>query len=209
MRFFFYSYAGKINLCRGGTALEEKTLKSIRIYDGQIISLRVDEVICTNGRRAKREIVEHRGAVAVIPVNNQEEILLVQQFRKPVEKYLWEIPAGKLEAGEDPLDCARRELLEETGLKAKELKFLTKFFTSPGFSNELVYLYLARVQGREGQPLDQEEITGLKWVSWERLQEMISSGNLMDGKTLLAVSYVLSLSDPLASKKEGFVSGSR
>ncbi|HHX50240.1 MAG TPA: NUDIX hydrolase [Clostridia bacterium] len=187
--------------------MEEKTLQSTRIYEGKILNLRVDEVSCSSGKRARREIVEHRGAVAVIPFNNQGEILLVQQFRKPVEEYLWEIPAGKLEAGENPRQCATRELLEETGLKAKKLEFLAKFFTSPGFSNEVVHLYLTLVQGEKVQPRDQEEITGTKWVSLEKAWEMIRSGSLVDGKTLLAISYILSLPSLPGSSREGFISG--
>ncbi|WP_034429000.1 NUDIX hydrolase, partial [Caldisalinibacter kiritimatiensis] len=119
---------------------EEKTMKSEKIYEGKILNLRIDTVELPDKKYTKREIVEHPRAVAIVPITAKGEIILVKQYRKPVEKELLEIPAGKLEVGEEPKTCAIRELKEETGVTANKLTYLFEFFTSPGFSNEKMYL---------------------------------------------------------------------
>ena len=122
----------------------ETTLNSKNIFSGRFIKLRLDEVILPNGRKSTREIVEHPGAIAVVAVNGDNDIFMVRQYRKPIEKELLEIPAGKLEKGESKEMCAKRELMEETGYYPHDIKYITSFYSSPGFSNEIIYLFLAR-----------------------------------------------------------------
>ena len=119
--------------------VEEKTISSDRIYTGKVISLKVDTVEIENKGYQKREIVEHQGAVAIVALTDDDKVVLIKQFRKPIEQVIWEIPAGKLEIGENPKDCAIRELKEETGYSAKNIKLIHKFFTSAGFSNQKIY----------------------------------------------------------------------
>src|SRR5262245_44718367 len=123
--------------------LIETVIDSQEIYSGKIVHLRVDTVRLPNGHESKREIVGHRGAVCVVPVQADGTILLVRQFRLAAGKVLLEIPAGTLEAGEDPADCAARELEEETGFKAGQMRFLFSAFLAPGYSTELIHAYLA------------------------------------------------------------------
>ena len=115
--------------------LEEKCLKSERIYSGKILNLRRDIVELPNGQQASREVVEHSGAIGVVALEGDGRVYLVRQYRYPIGQITLEIPAGKLEEGEDPLDCARRELKEETGIEAKRWEPLLTFYTTPGFSN--------------------------------------------------------------------------
>ena len=122
---------------------QERTISSERVYEGKIIGVRVDTVELPSGRETKREIVEHSGATAIVAVDSEGDVLLVRQYRKPVEKALLEIPAGGIEAGEDPLDCARRELAEETGFAAGRWDKLGIFYTTPGFCTEEMHVFLA------------------------------------------------------------------
>lgn len=121
---------------------EEKTITTKKIFEGNIIDVQLDEVKLPNGETAKRELVYHPGAVAVIPITADNKIVLVEQYRKPLERALIEIPAGKLEENENPLTAAVRELEEETGYTTTNLSQVTSFYTSPGFANELVYVYI-------------------------------------------------------------------
>ena len=122
---------------------EEKTMKSERIYEGKIVNLRVDTVELPDKKYSKREIVEHPGAVGIVPITEDGKIILVKQFRKAVEKPLLEIPAGKIEINEEPKETALRELFEETGYYSNNMEYIIEFYTSPGFSNEKIYLFLA------------------------------------------------------------------
>src|SRR5699024_2850455 len=130
---------------------EEKTMKSEKIYEGKIVNLRIDTVELPDKKYSKREIVEHPGAVGIIPLDDENSIILVKQFRKAVEKFLLEIPAGKLEVNEEPRETATRELKEETGIDSNKMEYLLEFHTSPGFSNEKVHLFLA-TELIEGKP---------------------------------------------------------
>ena len=169
--------------------LEEKTIRSEEIFNGKVIRLQVDEVELPDGKLAKREIVRHPGAVAVIAITPDNRMVFVRQFRKPLDRTILEIPAGKLEKGEDPADCAKRELTEETGYVANELKFVTKFYTSPGFADELLYIYegLSLSEG-QAQP-DHDEFVELVQLTLEEAFTSIQTGEIIDAKTILAVYY--------------------
>ena len=124
-------------------SLEEKTLSTQQIFNGKVISLQVDEVELPNGKKAKRELIKHPGAVAIIAITDENKLVLVEQYRKALQRTIVEIPAGKLEKGEEPLECAKRELEEETGYECKSIELVTSFYTSPGFADEIVHVYLA------------------------------------------------------------------
>jgi len=166
---------------------EEKTMKTEKIYEGKILSLRIDTVELPDKKYSKREIIEHPGAVAIVPITEEGEVVFVKQFRKAVESVLLEIPAGKLEVGEEPLNCAIRELKEETGYTSNDLKCIAEFYTSPGFSNEKLYLFLAKgIEAGESEPECDEYIDILK-IKVEKLLEMINSGEIVDSKTLIGI----------------------
>ncbi|KGG81405.1 ADP-ribose pyrophosphatase [Caloranaerobacter azorensis H53214] len=166
---------------------EENTMKTERIYEGKILNLRIDTVELPDKKYSKREIVEHPGAVAIIAITDENELVLVKQFRKAVEKILLEIPAGKLEVGEEPEECARRELLEETGFTAKEMKYLYEFYTSPGFCNEKMYLFLAKglIKG-ESNP-DNDEYIEVHTKKVDELYDMVINGEILDSKTIIGI----------------------
>lgn len=171
--------------------MKEKTITTKEIYQGKILNLRIDTVLLPNGREARREVVEHPGAVAVVARNDAGEVILVKQYRYPVKEILWEIPAGKLEKGEDPLLCAKRELAEETGLAADTWRHLGTFYTTPGFSDEIMYLYLAEdIKEESSQPDDDEFIETEKFTPKE-IKEMIAGGGIKDAKTLVGLLWVL------------------
>ncbi|MBS3995290.1 MAG: NUDIX hydrolase [Alkaliphilus sp.] len=167
--------------------VKEKTVHSEMIFEGKIINLRVDTVELPNHKLATREIVEHPGAVAVVPVTEDNKIVMVRQYRKPVEDFLLEIPAGKLDKDELPESCARRELEEETGYKAETLKHLLSFYTSPGFSNEILHIYLGQNLTQGKAHPDEDEYISSEGYSLEELMGMIFNGSIMDSKTIIAI----------------------
>ncbi|OPX86254.1 MAG: ADP-ribose pyrophosphatase [Pelotomaculum sp. PtaB.Bin104] len=168
----------------------EKTLSVKRLYEGKIINVRVDTVSLPGGGTATREVVEHAGAVGVVPVNEQGEILLVRQYRYAAGKTLLEIPAGKLEPGEDPLACARRELLEETGYAASGCERLISFYSTPGFTNETLYLFLATGLTQKEQNLDEDEDIAVVPVPFEQAIDFIWSGEICDAKSVAGIFAV-------------------
>ncbi len=168
--------------------LKEPTIASKVIYDGKIIKVRVDEVRLSGGTKANREIVEHPGAVAIVALTKDLEVILVKQYRKPVEKELLEIPAGKLDPGEDPLACAKRELLEETGYTADSWKEAFTLLTSPGFSNEKLVIYIAtKLHKINDAPIDPEEIASIERLSLKDLLNCIKNKKIEDGKTVAGI----------------------
>jgi ADP-ribose pyrophosphatase len=165
----------------------EKTLESKTLYKGRIINLRLDSVVLENGNTALREVVEHPGAVGVIALKDNGDIVMVKQYRKAAEQVLLELPAGKLEQGEDPAECAARELTEETGYTAGDLRYLVSFYTSPGFSNEVMYMFLATgLREGENDPDDDEMVETVE-ISRDRAMEMILKGEIKDGKTIAGI----------------------
>jgi ADP-ribose pyrophosphatase len=163
--------------------LPEKTISSKMIYQGRILSVREDTVSLPGGLEGKREIVSHGGAVGVV-VETQEGIVLVRQYRKPLEEALWEIPAGKLEQDEDPIEAAKRETYEETGYRAGKLTLLTCLYTSPGFSDEKIYLYAADELERGKAHPDPDEFLEVGVFSKEKLKGLLEAGRIQDAKTV-------------------------
>lgn len=169
--------------------MEEKTISSQQIWQGKFLTLREDKVTLPNGHEAVRYIIEHPGAVAIIPVTKNKEIIMVEQFRKPVERVLLELPAGKLEKGEDPLVSAGRELQEETGCVAGKLEKLGSFYSGPGFTNEILYLYLATdLEQQEACP-DEDEFVAVKTIPLDEALQMIEEGKICDGKTIIGLLW--------------------
>jgi ADP-ribose pyrophosphatase len=170
-----------------------EVIESHSPYRGGFFSVFVDTIRLPNGRTAKREIVRHTGAVAVVPVKDGS-VLLVRQNRHAAGQDLLEIPAGKLDVpGEDPLECARRELLEETGYVAGVLELLGVFYASPGFTDERFHLYVATDLEESGPPPghDEGEPISTQWLRLDGLLDAIAGGTIIDAKTALGMSLVL------------------
>ena len=166
--------------------LTEKTLSENRAYSGKIIKVRVDEVQLTDGRVTVREVCEHPGGVAMLPVTEEGDVVLVRQYRYPYRTQLLEAPAGKLEPGEDPLACGIRELKEETGLSAGKIQYLGCMYPSPGYLNEKLYLYLARDLSDGDAALDPGEFLRVERMPFAELIQMILNDEIHDGKTIVA-----------------------
>lgn len=165
----------------------EKTMKSEKIYEGKMLNLRIDTVELPDKKYSKREIVEHPGAVCIVPINTNNEIYLVKQYRKAIDKVIYEIPAGKIEIGEEPKDCAIRELKEETGLRADNYEYIAEFYTSPGFCNEKMYLFIAtNLEEGEATP-DTDEYIDVEKYPIEKLVHMIEIGEISDSKTIIGI----------------------
>ncbi|QGG46529.1 NUDIX domain-containing protein [Heliorestis convoluta] len=170
--------------------LMEKTIEKKVLFQGQVITLRLDKVRLPNGKEASREVVTHPGAACVVPLTDQGEVILVRQWRHPLERLSLEIPAGKLSVGEDPLLCAQRELAEETGFQAMEWHHLFSYYASPGFCNEKIHIYKAyHLIPSEARPDEDEFIESLTMPLDEAL-EKIQSGEIFDGKTITALIEV-------------------
>ena len=173
--------------------IEEKTISSDRVYTGKTISLRVDTVEIPNRGYKKREIVEHNGAVGIIAITPENKVVLVKQYRKAIEKELWEIPAGKIEPGENPKESAMRELKEETGYSAQSMKLLHKFYTSAGFSNQKIYIYLAENLTPGKQNFDDDEFIETKEFSLNDVYDMIYNNYIEDAKTSIGMLLIKEL----------------
>ncbi|MBB6216649.1 ADP-ribose pyrophosphatase [Anaerosolibacter carboniphilus] len=170
--------------------LRENTINSKRIYEGRIISLRVDTVELPDKKYSTREIIEHPGAAVVVPITDEGKIIMVKQFRKPVEDFLIEVPAGKLDKGEEPLLCAHRELKEETGYSSGNMQHLFTFFSSPGFANETMHLFIARdLTVGEAIP-DEDEYIEIESYELNQLIHMIFNGQIKDAKSIIAIFAV-------------------
>lgn len=166
---------------------EEKTMKSDKLYEGKVINLRIDTVELPDKKYSKREIVEHPGGVAVVGITDDNEILLVSQYRKAVGRVLLELPAGKLEVNEEPKETAIKELREETGYRAERLEYLLEFYTSPGFSTEKVYIFLAENLVKGDQELEAGEYIDVLTYKIDDLVEMIEKGDIIDSKTIIGI----------------------
>ncbi|MGP0585727.1 NUDIX hydrolase [Paenibacillus timonensis] len=166
--------------------LVETTVSTEPVFSGRVISLQIDTVKLPDGTTATREIVRHPGAVAVLAVH-EGRLLLVDQFRQAMGRCELEIPAGKLEKGEDPAEAAVRELQEETGYRCDKLTHLHSFYTSPGFADEIIHLYLAEQLSAGEMSLDEDEFIEVQEATLEEALDLIAEGRIADAKTILAV----------------------
>lgn len=172
---------------------EEKTIKRTPIFSGHVFQVAVDEVELPDGKGvSKRELVFHNGAVAVLAVTEEDKIILVKQYRKAIEAISYEIPAGKLEVGEnaDPMAAALRELEEETGYTG-QLEEMYEFYTSIGFCNEKIKLYVANhlTKVENPRPMDEDETLEVYHLTLEEAKSLILTGEICDAKTIMALQY--------------------
>jgi len=162
-----------------------------RIYRGRILDLNIERHKLPNGRTVEYEIVRHVPAAAVVPVR-KNQVLLIRQYRVPIARYIWEIPAGLIEKNETPLRCIKREMIEETGFKGKNFKKLGVIYTSAGFCDEKITLYRCDVGEHIGTNHDNGEIITVHWFSKSEVKKMIAGGKINDVKTLSALAYLIS-----------------
>jgi len=170
----------------------DRFLGSKEVFSGRLIRVTVDRVELPSGRQADREVVLHPGAVAIIPVLSEKKLVLVKQYRHPAADFLWELPAGLIDPGESGLVSAKRELREETGYEAQHWEELFSFYTSPGFTDEIITLYLAKHLTRVGK-FNQQEIDAYNAYSLSELSDMVEAGDIRDAKTILAVFWLAKL----------------
>lgn len=166
-----------------------------RVYDGRVIDLDVDTVRFPDGSTGRLEMIRHPGASAVVPFLDSPtvpdpRVLLLRQFRHAADGYLWEIPAGRLDAGEDPQACARRELREEAGYDATSVERLTTIYTTPGFTDEVIHLFTAQGLVEKETAREDDEFMEVHSVPWSEVLGMISRGDIRDGKSLVALLFV-------------------
>ena len=171
---------------------EEKTLSEERLYEGRIINLKKQKVTVKSGT-SYREIVEHSGGAVIIAVTDEKKMVMIRQFRKPADKVMFEVPAGKIDPGEDPMEAAVRELREETGYTASSVKYLCRFYTSVGFSEEVLYLYLMEGLTAGETDFDENEAIDMEEWSIEDLHDMVMRGEIDDAKTIIAIQYAREL----------------
>lgn len=165
----------------------EKTIATKEIYKGRIVHLVEDTVILPDGRKAGRELILHNGGVGVIALDENKNVLMVSQYRKPYDEMVLEVPAGKLEKGEDPKSAGMRELEEETGYRAETVTYIGKYYPTPGYCNEIISLYLAQNLTFVGQNLDPGEFVEVKKIPLDRLVEMVMNNEIYDSKTAIAI----------------------
>lgn len=166
---------------------EEKSIATKMIYEGRVLNLRVDDVVLPDGKSGKREIVEHNGGVGVIGVTEKREVYMVTQYRIAAGDMMLEIPAGKLEKGEEPLECGKRELIEETGYKGNKFEYLGSYYATPGYCQEKLHIYLATDLEWVGQNLDDGEYLNVKKYSLDELYQMVMNNEINDCKTAIAI----------------------
>ncbi len=167
--------------------LEEKQLSSDLKYDGRIVKLYSDTVQLENGKTTLREVVRHPGGVCVVALTEENEVLFVRQFRYPHGKALLEIPAGKLEPGEDHRSCGLRELKEETGCTCDSFEYLGKLLPTPAYDTEVIHMYFARGLHSGEQHLDDNEFLEVEKIPLDKAVEMIMNNEISDAKTQVAV----------------------
>jgi ADP-ribose pyrophosphatase len=170
--------------------------QSRRVYTGRVLNLDIDHVRFPNGLEGELEMIRHPGASAVIPflsdpAGSDPTLMLLRQYRYAAEKYLYEIPAGRLDPGEAPAACAARELREETGCTAERVQYLTTVFTTPGFTDERIHLFLATGLVMGEAQRESDEFIEVERVEMSRALRMIESGEICDGKTIVAVLFAV------------------
>ncbi len=167
--------------------LEEKVVESTRIYEGKVVSLRRDTLLLPSGKRFDREVVEHHGAVAAVALLDENTVVLVRQYRHAAGEVLLEIPAGTLKIDEDPDSCMERELIEEIGYRPGRLERLLTLYLAPGYSSELMYIYLATGLVETGMRLDEDEFIEVVKLDLSEVLKMIFESKIRDAKTTCGV----------------------
>ena len=167
--------------------LTEKTLEQNYIYRGKILNFHVDKAELVSGRAVTRECVDHRGGVSIAVLTEQNEMLFVRQYRYPYHEVVLEAPAGKLESGEDPFEAVKREQKEETGTTGKNYLDLGRLYPSPGYTNEIIYLYACRVESCGELNLDEGEFLEVEKIPLEQAERMVMDGEIMDAKTQVLI----------------------
>jgi ADP-ribose pyrophosphatase len=167
--------------------LTEKTIRKAIMYRGRILNVRCDDVLLPNGHTSVREVVDHHGGVCILAVRDDGKILFVRQFRYAYGEPVLELPAGKLEAGEDPFSAGCRELREETGMTASVYYDLGEDYPSPGYTNEIIHLYAAEGLSEVGQDLDDDEFLNVEAYTLDEALDMVYDGTLKDSKTQIAL----------------------
>ena len=165
----------------------EKQVETKTVYRGKIVDVRRDVAELQNGNKAEREVVVHPGGVGIVAVTNDKKVLMVRQYRYPMEEELLEIPAGKLDGGEDPFECAVRELSEETGFTAGRYVDLGAIYPSPGFCRETLYIYLALDLTPGEMHLDENELLSVEQVDIDELIDRVMANELKDAKTVVGI----------------------
>ncbi len=190
---------------------EEKTLSSEQLFDGRVVKLFKDEVELDNGHKTIRELIKHPGGVCVLPLDEDSNVYMVKQFRYPFKKALYELPAGKLEYGENHRECGIRELKEETGATADSFEYLGCIYPTVAYDTEIIHMYLARGLHFGEQQLDEGEFLDVIRIPFEQVFEMAMNGELPDAKTQTAILKTKILLDKgadgadNADKKEGAI----
>jgi ADP-ribose pyrophosphatase len=169
---------------------ETNILKRAEIYRGKIVTLQVDTIQLPSGKTSVREVVHHPGGVVAVPVMDDGRLLLIRQFRYPLQRYILEFPAGKLDGPQSPLDTIKRELEEETGYRAEIVTHECSFFTSPGISDELIHLFVARGLTPVPQRLEEGEHITVETYTPDECWQMLLNGGIVDGKTLLGILWL-------------------
>jgi len=164
--------------------------KSKHVFTGKVLTLNIDTVTLPNGFAVDLEIVRHPGAAAVVPLKDNGTVVLIKQFRHAAGGFIYEIPAGKLHPGEDPMHCAARELEEEIGYVAGRLELLTSILTAPGFTDEVIHIYKATGMTAGRQQLDRDEVLEVLEISLEEAIKMIKAGTIRDAKTIVGLRLV-------------------
>ena len=167
--------------------LTEDTVSSQLIFDGKVVKLYKDEAKLEDGSIVSRELIKHPGGVCVVPIDDEGNVYLVKQFRYPFQTQLIEIPAGKLEYGEDPAECGRRELKEEAGAVCGRYDYLGKLYPTVAYDSEVIHMYLARELDFGERKLDDDEFLDVFKVPFEKAVEMVMNGEILDSKTQLAI----------------------
>ncbi len=160
------------------------------IYTGKVITLNVDTVRLPNGVTIDLETIRHPGAAAVVPVKDDGTVVLIRQFRHAAGGFIYEIPAGKLAQGEDPLQCASRELEEEVGYRASSLELLSSIFTAPGFADEVIHIYKATGLTKGRQQLDRDEVLEILEIPLDHAIKWVQNGTIRDGKTIVGLQAI-------------------
>jgi len=160
------------------------------IYTGKVITLNVDTVKLPNGVTVDLETIRHPGAAAIVPIEDDGTVVLIRQFRHAAGGFIYEIPAGKLDSGEDPLHCAARELEEEVGYRASSFELLSSIFTAPGFADEVIHVYKATGLTKGRQQLDRDEVLEIVEMPLHRAIARIHDGTIRDGKTIVGLQAV-------------------